>query len=329
MEKTSKSSSRKTLWQSLLGTISSEDRIALSKINKFEDFKVWHAGKNLEQNVFALWQAKQDFELPPDAPQAPREEADEVKKEREIRHIRQHYHSAVQELEEEAREDARTLERPSPIRTTPPRISSTRITGRGAVNRINRIPALARGRSRAVTSLVRAATLVLKRGLITAVSFVFGSIPALIILIILLVFILVGGVLSFLFPQGPGSTTIGANFEQSPYPGISYSISASPEEPERAEIGQEISYKINFIYIPGTAQKPLESIALLSDFPDTGVTIVSSTGNNIPSTGAIRWALSNNTPIQQGEGAYIYSFDLVLRGDDNMILTNTLSLEGI
>ena len=121
---------------------------------------------------------------------------------------------------------------------------------------------------------------------------------------------------------GPQSTR-GVNL--SPYPGITYSVVGVPEDHNRAEVGEEISYTINFIYVPAQAKCPLEGITLVSRHtPILGVDLIYATEPSDTSVdGVVKWQLSESEST--GEG--VYAFEMGLQANENLTLTNTLSIE--
>ncbi|MBI2621390.1 MAG: hypothetical protein HYW63_01935 [Candidatus Levybacteria bacterium] len=121
--------------------------------------------------------------------------------------------------------------------------------------------------------------------------------------------------------------------EESPYPGIAYSIACPPEAPESIPSGSNIRCDIIFIHDSSLSSVSLDDLTLVSDFPSgTELVEAQTTGNYIldPEGGIISWALSENSSFAtRNETQTSYNFTYVLNPLRDITADITLSIEGL
>ncbi len=115
-------------------------------------------------------------------------------------------------------------------------------------------------------------------------------------------------------------------FIDSPYPGISYSISA----PETLQNGLNINYNVIVLIDTTIATDAPEDLTAVANIPP-GTTFISATGTySLSDPGKIRWKLypENSNPKNEGKEILSFVFELVVRPQNDIVVENLLTIEG-
>ena len=147
--------------------------------------------------------------------------------------------------------------------------------------------------------------------------------------ILAIIFFLIATFLSIFFPS-PGPHQVP---EESPYPGINYSIACPPEAPESIPSGQNIRCEILFVHDSSKSSvKNLDDVTMIVDIPPKTEVVDETDGFYIynPSDQTVIWKLSENTTnVEKYDTRTVFLLTLMLKPLADITGEVILSFEGL